>query len=142
MLEVYWIVMAEERKVMSPQEVDAEVKLIEAKTKTAKEQASRRIGNWGMPALIILVGMGIGSSLVLTVEALPAVIGLVSTVAMATITMLQGITGTKEEGEKAQADLMKDMIAQMNQSKGGTEVIVGEDGVSVQSGDTKIVNKN
>lgn len=134
--------LAEEKKAMTPQEVDAEVKLIEAKTKTAKEQASRRIGNWGMPALIILVGMGIGSSLVLSVEALPAVIGLVSTVAMATITMLQGITGTKEEGEKAQADLMKDMIAQMNQSKGGTEVIVGEDGVSVQSGDTKIVNKN
>lgn len=134
--------LAEEKKAMTPQEVDAEVKLIEAKTKTAKEQASRRIGNWGMPALIILVGMGIGSSLVLSVEALPAVIGLVSTVAMATITMLQGITGTKEEGEKAQSDLMKDMIAQMNQSKGGTEVIVGEDGVSVQSGDTKIVNKN
>ena len=139
---MYWGMLAEEKKAMTPQEVDAEVKLIEAKTKTAKEQASRRIGNWGMPALIILVGMGIGSSLVLSVEALPAVIGLVSTVAMATITMLQGITGTKEEGEKAQSDLMKDMIAQMNQSKGGTEVIVGEDGVSVQSGDTKIVNKN
>jgi hypothetical protein len=134
--------LAEDKKVMSPEEVDAEVKLIEAKTKTAKEQASRRIGNWGMPALIILVGMGIASSLVLSVEALPAVIGLVSTVAMATITMLQGITGTKEEGEKAQADLMKDMIAQMNQSKGGTEVVVGSEGVSVQSGDTKIVNKN
>ena len=132
----------EDKKVMTPAEVDAEVKLIEAKTKTAKEQASRRIGNWGMPALIILVGMGIGSSLVLSVEALPAVIGLVSTVAMATITMLQGITGTKEEGEKAQSDLMKDMISQMNQSKGGTEVVVGQDGVSVQSGDTKIVNKN
>jgi hypothetical protein len=134
--------MGNDKHVMTPAEVEAEVKLIEAKTKTAKEQASRRIGNWGMPALIILVGMGIGSSLVLSVEALPAVIGLVSTVAMATITMLQGITGTKEEGEKAQADLMKDMIAQMNQSKGGTEVIVGDDGVSVQSGDTKIVNKN
>jgi hypothetical protein len=135
-------VIKEDKKVMTPAEVDAEVKLIEAKTKTAKEQASRRIGNWGMPALIILVGMGIGSSLVLSVEALPAVIGLVSTVAMATITMLQGITGTKEEGEKAQSDLMKDMISQMNQSKGGTEVVVGQDGVSVQSGDTKIVNKN
>lgn len=132
----------ESKKIMTPEEVEAEVKLIEAKTKTAKEQASRKIGLWGMPTLIVLVGMGIGSSLVLTTEALPAVIGLVSTVAMATITMLQGITGTKEEGEKAQSELMRDMIAQMNQSKGGTEVVVGEEGVSVQSGDTKIVNKN
>jgi hypothetical protein len=134
--------LGEERKVMTPEEVEAEIKLIEAKTKTAKEQASKRIGKWGMPTLIILVGMGIGSSLYLTVEALPAVIGLVSTVTMATITMLQGITGTKEQAEEKQSDLMRDMIAQMNQSKGGTEVVVGSEGVSVQSGDTKIVNKN
>ena len=134
--------MAEEKKVMSPEEVDAEIKLIEAKTKTAKEQASKRIGIWGMPTLIVLVGMGIASSLYLTVEALPAVIGLVSTVTMATITMLQGITGTIEQAEEKQADMMQAMIAQLNQSKGGTEVVVGQDGVSVQSGDTKIVNKN
>jgi len=132
----------DKKKVLTPQEVEAEVKLIEAKTKTAKEQASKRIGVWGMPTLIILVGMGIGSSLILTTEALPAVIGLVSTVAMATITMLQGITGTKEQAEEKQAEMMQSMIAQMNQSKGGTEVVVGEEGISVQSGDTKIVNKN
>ena len=133
--------MADENK-MTPEQVDAQVKLIEARTKTAKEQASKRIGTWGMPTLVALVAMGIGSSLVLSVEALPAVIGLVSTVAMATITMLQGITGTKEESEGKQADMMKELITQMNQKGGGTEVIVGEEGVSVQSGDTKIVNKN
>lgn len=132
--------MAEEK--LTPEQVDAQVKLIEAKTKTAKEQASKRIGTWGMPTLVALVAMGIGSSLLLSTEALPAVIGLVSTVAMATITMLQGITGTKDEAEGKQADMMKELIAQMNQKGGGTEVIVGEDGVSVQSGDTKIVNKN
>jgi hypothetical protein len=95
-----------------------------------------------MPTLIILVGAGILSSVFLSTEALPAVIGLVSTVAMATITMLQGITGTKDEAEGKQADMMKELIAQMNQKGGGTEVVVGEEGVSVQSGDTKIVNKN
>ena len=34
----------ESKKIMTPEEVEAEVKLIEAKTKTAKEQASRKIG--------------------------------------------------------------------------------------------------
>lgn len=131
-----------EPEVMSKEQVEAEVKLIEARTKTAKEQASRKIGLWGMPTLIILVGMGIGSSIVLSVEALPAVIGLVSTVAMATITMLQGITGTKEEGEKAQADLMKDLIAGQNQSKVPTEISVGKDGVSVQSSEMKLTTKD
>jgi hypothetical protein len=37
--------------------------------------------------------------------------------------------------------MMKELIGQMNQKGGGTEVIVGEEGVSVQSGDTKIVNR-
>lgn len=131
-----------EPEVMSKEQVEAEVKLIEARTKTAKEQASRKIGLWGMPTLIILVGMGIGSSIVLSVEALPAVIGLVSTVAMATITMLQGITGTKEEGEKAQAELMKDLIAGQNQSRVPTEISVGKDGVSVQSSEMKLTTKD
>lgn len=132
--------MKDDKKKLTPDQIDAEVKLIEARTKTAKEQASRRIGIWGMPTLIVLVGMGIGSSLVLTTEALPAVIGLVSTVAMATITMLQGITGTKEEAEDKQAQLMEKMVDRMGEEK-GTEVVVGEEGVQVQSGNTKIVNK-
>lgn len=129
-----------EDKGLTPNQINAEVKLIEARTKTAKEQASRRIGIWGMPTLIVLVGMGIGSSLVLSTEALPAVIGLVSTVSMATITMLQRITGTKEESKDKQSELMEKMIDRMGDEK-GTEVVVGDEGVSVQSGNTKIVNK-
>ena len=125
----------EEKKVMTVAEVDAEVKLIEAKTKTAKEQASKRIGAWGLPTLITLVAMGIGSSLFLSVEALPEVIGLVSTVAMATITMLQGITGTKEESEKQQGEIMQQLIASQNQAKHPTEIKVGKDGVHIESDD-------
>lgn len=131
-----------EPEVMSPEQVEAEVKLIEARTKTAKEQASRKIGLWGMPTLIILVGMGIGSSLVLSVEALPAVIGLVSTIAMATITMLQGITGTKEESEKQQSEILKELIAAQQQAKTPTEISVGKGGVSVQSSDMKLTTSD
>jgi len=127
-----------EKEKMTPEQIDAEVKLIEARTKTAKEQASRKIGLWGMPTLIILVGMGIGSSLVLSVEALPAVIGLVSTIAMATITMLQGITGTKEEGEKQQQEILKELIASKGQAKSPTEISVSKGGVNVSSDDIKL----
>lgn len=127
-----------EQENLTPEQIEAEVQLIEARTKTAKEQASRRIGVWGMPTLIVLVGMGIGSSLVLSTEALPAVIGLVSTVAMATITMLQGITGTKEEGEKQKNDLMKELISQSSQRKAPTEINVSKGGVNVSSDDIKL----
>jgi len=131
-----------EKEKMTPEQIDAEVKLIEARTKTAKEQASRRIGVWGMPTLIILVGMGIGSSLVLSVEALPAVIGLVSTIAMATITMLQGITGTKEEGEKQQQEILKELIAAQQTAKQPTEISVGDGGVSFSSSEMKLTTKD
>jgi hypothetical protein len=132
-------VPGEEKKVFTIDEVEREVKLIEAKTKTAKEQASRLISKWGMPTLLILVTLGILSSLLLTTEALPAVIGLVSTVSMATIQMLQGITGTKDESEKAQADLMRRLVDKQNESgNGGTAVKVGKGGVSVSSNGTSI----
>lgn len=131
-------VPGEEKKVFTIDEVDREVKLIEAKTKTAKEQASRLISQWGMPTLLILVSMGILSSLLLSTEALPAVIGLVSTVSMATIQMLQGITGTKDESEKAQAELMKRLVEKQGDSNGGTAVKVGKNGVSVSSNGTSI----
>ena len=106
---------------------DDEVKIIEAKTKTAKEQASRRIGVWGLPTLIVLVGMAIFSSLMLATEALPAVIGLVSSVSMALITLLQGITGTREEPK--------------SEIKEKTKIGVSENGVKVSSADTEIETK-
>jgi hypothetical protein len=130
-----------EESRVTPEQVDAEVKLIEARTKTAKEQASKKIGLWGMPTLIVLVGMGIGSSLVLPSEALPAVIGLVSTVAMATINMLQGITGTKEESEKQQAEIMRELITGNQQQKQPTEISVGKKGVSVSSSEMKLTTE-
>jgi len=117
--------MTEEKKDLHS--ADAEVKIIEAKTKTAKEQASKRIGLWGLPTLIILVGMAIFSSLMLATEALPAVIGLVSSVSMALITLLQGITGTKEDPKP--------------ETKEKTKIGVSEDGVKVSSADTEIETK-
>jgi hypothetical protein len=115
----------EENKQVHTVNADAEVKIIEAKTKTAKEQASKRIGLWGLPTLIILVGMAIASSIMLDTAALPAVIGLTSSVSMALITLLQGITGVKDESPKQEK----------------TKIGVSEDGVKISSPDTEIETK-
>jgi hypothetical protein len=128
------------KKTYTIDEVEREVRLIEAKTKTAKEQASNKISKWGMPFLLIMVMAAIASSVVLSVEALPAVIGLVSTIAMATIQMLQGITGTKEEGENRQAELMKQLIENKNQG-GATSIDVSDEGLTVDSPEMKINTK-
>lgn len=132
--------MADKEK--NPMEIEKEIKLIEAKTKTAKEQVSRMVGKWGMPALIIMVAMGIGSSILLPPESLSAVIGLVSTVTMATISMLQGITGTKDDKEDKQSNIMEKMLD--NQQAAGQapmEVSVDGGGVSIQAGNTKLTTK-
>jgi hypothetical protein len=114
-----------ENKEQQPVNVDAEVKIIEAKTKTAKEQASKRIGLWGLPTLIILVSLAIFSSLLLDTAALPAVIGLVSSVSMALITLLQGITGVKDDTAKPEK----------------TKIGVSDEGVKISSADTEIETK-
>lgn len=114
-----------ENKEVHQQSADAEVKIIEAKTKTAKEQASKRIGLWGLPTLIILVGMAIFSSVLLDTAALPAVIGLTSSVSMALITLLQGITGVKEDTAKPEK----------------TKIGVSDEGVKISSADTEIETK-
>jgi hypothetical protein len=128
------------KKTYTIDEVEREVRLIEAKTKTAKEQASNKISKWGMTFLLIMVMAAIASSVVLSVEALPAGIGLVSTIAMATIQMLQGITGTKEEGENRQAELMKQLIENKNQG-GATSIDVSDQGLTVDSPEMKINTK-
>ena len=60
---------------------------------------------------------------------------------MATITMLQGITGTKEESEKQQAEIMKELIANGQQMKQPTEISVGKNGVSVSSSEMKLTTE-
>jgi hypothetical protein len=57
--------------------------------------------------------------------ALPAVIGLTSSVSMALITLLQGITGVKDESPKQEK----------------TKIGVSEDGVKISSPDTEIETK-
>lgn len=78
--------------------IETELKRLEG-VSTAKEVASKYIGKTAVPWIVLLVVVGVVSSAFLPTEALPAVIGLVSTAVMAMISMLAGITGTKDKEE-------------------------------------------
>jgi len=108
---------------------------------SAKEVASKAIGKWGVPWIVLLVLAGIIASVYLDGGALTAVVGLVSTVVMALISMLSGITGTKDKEEKPEFKIINELIAQVAKEEPVT-VDVDGDRVIVRKGtSTMTTNK-
>lgn len=107
-------------------------------TNTAKEVASKYIGKTAIPWIVLLVIVGVVSSAFLSTEALPAVIGLVSTAVMAMIAMLTNITGTKEKEEKPEIKIMQDLINQLGDANEPMSVVVDGDKVTVTKGNNTI----
>jgi hypothetical protein len=117
-----------------------QIKIIEAQA-PAKEVASKIIGRYAIPCIVILVVVGVAASAVLPSESLPAVVGLVSTVVMALISMLTGITGTKEKEEKPEFKVIQGLIERLDQREAPMRVDVQEGRVSVSKGHDEIVMK-
>jgi hypothetical protein len=107
-------------------------------TNTAKEVASKYIGKTAIPWIVLLVIVGVVSSAYLSIEALPAVIGLVSTAVMAMIAMLTNITGTKEKEEKPEIKIMQDLIKQLGDANEPMSVVVDGDKVTVTKGNNTV----
>jgi len=107
-------------------------------TNTAKEVASKYIGKTAIPWIVLLVIVGVASSAFLTTEALPAVIGLVSTAVMAMIGMLTNITGTKEKEEKPEFRIIDNLIKQLDDAREPMSVVVDGDKVTVTKGNSSV----
>jgi hypothetical protein len=119
---------------------EIEIKHLESKS-TAKEVASKYIGKSAIPWIVLLVVVGVVSSKFLPTESLPAVIGLVSTAVMALITMLAGITGTKEKEEKPEIEIIKNLIKQLDDANEPLNVEVEGEHLSVSKGKTTMTSK-
>lgn len=122
--------------------VKAQVELekLEAQA-TAKEVASKYIGKSAIPWIVFLVVVGVVSAAFLSTESLPAVIGLVSTAAMALIGMLSGITGTKDKEEKPEFAVIKELINRLDKVEPSMTVDVDGDKVIVKKGENTITTK-
>lgn len=109
-------------------------------TNTAKEVASKYIGKTAIPWIVLLVIVGVASSAFLSTEALPAVIGLVSTAVMAMIGMLTNITGTKEKEEKPEFKVINELIHRLDEANQPMSVVVDKDKVTVNKGDSSLTS--
>jgi hypothetical protein len=108
---------------------------------SAKEYASRVVGRWGLAAIVFVVGMVIFSAFALSAEALTPIVGLASSVVMALISMLVGITGTKEKEEKPEFQVIQNLIARLDQKEPPMKVEVDADKVIVSKGDDAVKMK-
>jgi cobalamin synthase len=105
---------------------------------TARETASRFIGKYGIIIVFLLVVVAVYSASSLNSEALTPVIGLVATAVMAIISMIAGITGTKDKEERPEISIIQQLI---EQSKEPLSVVVESDKVTVTKGDNKITTQ-
>lgn len=109
----------------------------------AKEYASRIIGKWGLAAIVFIIGMLIFSAFLLTAEALTPIVGLVSGVVMALISLLVGITGTKDKEEKPEFKVIEGLIQRLDQREPPMQVTVDGEKVTVSKGhDTVTMRKD
>jgi hypothetical protein len=108
----------------------------------AKDYSSRVIGRWGLAAIVFIIGMVIFSAFALTSEALTPIVGMASGVIMALISMLVGITGTRDKEEKPEFKVIEGLIQRLDQKEPPMQVVVDGEKVTVSKGhDTVTMNK-
>ena len=108
---------------------------------SAKEIAGKHLGKHAINYITILVIIGVVSSLTLEGGALTAVIGMVSTAAMALIGIIQHFVGSKDKEEKPELDIINKLIDKMDKEEDGMVVEVEGEKVTVQKGKDKMINK-
>lgn len=105
---------------------------------TAREVAAKTIGKQALIWIFLLVLVGVGSSLVLDSQALPAVIGLVATATMALIQLVNGIVTEAKKEEKPEITIIKELIGRLDQKEPPMRVDVENGRVTVTKGDDKV----
>ena len=81
---------------------------------SAKEVASKFIGKYGLAVVVVLVLAGIYSATSLSEGTLAVVMSMISTVVMAIIGILMGITGTQDKEEKPEITIIRELISEVS----------------------------
>ena len=105
---------------------------------TAREVAAKVIGKQALVWIFLLVLVGVGSSLVLDAQALPAVIGLVATATMALIQLFNGIATEAKKEEKPEITIIRELINRLDQREPPMRVDVENGKVTVSKGDDRV----
>jgi hypothetical protein len=103
----------------------------------AKEVAGKAIGTFGLPAIVVIVIIGVLASLQLDEGKMAAVMGLLGASLTALISMLNSIAGSNTKEEKPEFEVMKQLIDRLDRMADRDPMSVQVDGdkVTVRKGD-------
>ena len=107
----------------------------------AREVAGKSIGRWGLFAIVVIVIIGVGASIVLEESKMAAVMGLLGASLTALISMLNGIAGTAPKQERPEFEVMKQLIERLDRmaDRDPMNVVVDKDKVLVTKGSNDTV---
>jgi hypothetical protein len=103
----------------------------------AKEVAGKAIGTYGLPAIVVIVIIGVLASLQLDEGKMAAVMGLLGASLTALISMLNSIAGANTKEEKPEFEVMKQLIDRLDRmaDRDPMSVEIEGDKVFVRKGD-------
>lgn len=122
--------------------IRAEIRLKEIEAAApAKEIASKSIGRYGLFYITLIVLIGVGSSYFLSDSAITAVMTMIGGALVALISMLQGITGTKDKEERPEFKVINNLIERLDQKEPPMKVDVEQGRVTVSKGHDTVTMK-
>jgi hypothetical protein len=108
---------------------------------SAKEVAGKAIGEGGLFYITLIIGIGVGASIVLDNEKIAAVMGLLGAALTALISMLNGIAGANPKQEKPEFEVIKNLIDKLDRldrKEPPMRVTVEGDKVTVAKGEDSV----
>ena len=123
---------------MNKQDLEALQKKRSAKQRIMKDRAIYIVSILALPSICLMVGALIYSAKTLGESQLAVISGLVSSVTIGLITVLQRITGAEKEDPLV--SIAKELVTHITESnEGSKEIIMDDKSIRIQGKDSKIV---
>tara|TARA_R100000458_G_C8119440_1_gene138925 strand:+ start:70 stop:480 length:411 start_codon:yes stop_codon:yes gene_type:complete len=123
---------------MKKQDVDAKIRQREVKQRIMKDRAIYVVSILALPSICLMVGALIYSAKTLGESQLAVISGLVSSVTIGLITVLQRITGAEKEDPLV--SIAKELVTHITDAnEGSKEIIMDDKSIRIQGKDSKIV---
>ena len=123
---------------MKKQEIDAKVRQRDVIKRIMKDRAVYIVSILALPSICLMVGALIYSAQTLGESQLAVISGLVSSVTIGLITVLQRITGAEKEDPLV--TIAKELVTHITESnEGSKEIIMDDKSIRIQGKDSKIV---
>jgi len=126
---------------MSSEEIARMQKERNAKTRIMKDKAVYVISLLSLPSILLMVASLIFSAKTLEDSQLAVISGLVSSVCVGLITVLQRATGGAEKDDPMVV-IAKELVKHLTDNQGSKEIIMDKNSIRINGNDSKIVTSN